>query len=331
MKILQKIALALVFMGSLMSLGTPVFADLIFTPTGSTQDLDLQNGKKSGVTRQDYTDNFVGGVEGSMNSTFGNTFRYFRASNTGEKWAYALLINIARDAKNVFIFVAIVYLVISVLRILLSGGSDEDAKKWRNTILWTTVGIVVMQSAFVAVDTLYNRNITGFTAMLFADKLIYPFVHLLEIFASFAFIAMAIFSFYRIVTAGGDEEGVKSGKKTILYAIAGFLLIKVPGTLIKAIYGEARCDTPLIFSICRLNDPQISGAITIFTTIINYMNGFLALLIVILIIYAGFLVLTSGGDEDKMKKAKGIVKYIVIGILLLVTSYILFNFFLQKG
>ena len=111
---------------------------------------------------------------------------------------------------------------------LLSAGSDEDVKKWRTTILWTTIGIIVMQSAFVAVDTLFNRNITGFTAMLFADKLIYPFVHLLSILASFAFLAMAFFAFYRIVTAAGDEEAAKVGKRTIIYAILGFLIIKLP-------------------------------------------------------------------------------------------------------
>lgn len=213
----------------------------------------------------------------------------------------------------------------------MSGGSDEDAKKWRNTILWTTVGIVVMQSAFVAVDTLYNRNVSGFTAMLFADKIIYPFVHLLEMIASFAFLAMAFYAFYKIVTSGGAEDAAKAGKRTIIYAIVGFLFMKIPGTFIKAIYGEARCDTPLIFSICRIKDPQLSGTLTIFTTLINYINGFLALVIVILILYAGFLVLTSAGDEERVKKAKSIVKYIVVGVLLLVTSYIIFNFFVMKG
>lgn len=85
------------------------------------------------------------------------------------------------------------------------------------------------------------------------------------------------------------------------------------------------------FLICKIEDPKISGTVTVFTKIINYINGFLGLVIVILILYAGFLVLTSGGDDEKMKKAKNIVKYIVIGVLLLVTSYILFRFFLASG
>lgn len=105
----------------------------------------------------------------------------------------------------------------------------------------------------------------------------------------------------------------------------------MPGLLIKSIYGEAKCERVLLVNICKIEDPNISKTITIFTDIVNYINGFLALVIIILILYSGFLVLTSGGDDEKMKKAKNIVKYVVIGVLLLVASYILFNFFLASG
>ncbi len=187
-----------------------------------------------------------------------------------------------------------------------------------------------MQAAFVFVDTLYNKNVNGFTSMLFLDKMVYPFVHLLEILASFGFLAMAFFAFFRIVTAGGDEEMVKKGKQTIISALIGFIIMKLPAVLVKSIYGEAKCDAPLLFSICRIKDPNLSGAISVMTSIINYINGFLAIVIVVLVLYAGWLVLSSGGDDEKIKQAKKILLYIVIGVVLLVSSYILFNFFVLK-
>lgn len=63
----------------------------------------------------------------------------------------------------------------------------------------------------------------------------------------------------------------------------------------------------------------------------NYLNGFLALLSVILIIYAGWLVLISAGDEEKLKKAKGTIIYIALGLILLVGSHAIFRFFILKG
>lgn len=290
------------------------------------------NGGKAGVVRQDKTEDFVTSVESTMGAGFGNTFKYFRAGKTGEAGSYSLLINIARDLKNVAMLIAVIYLVISVLRILLSAGGEEDIKKWKNTIIWTTAAIIVMQSAFSVIDVLFNENVSGSTARYFMDKVLFPFVNLLQVLAAFAFLAMAFYAFYRIVTAGGDEEQAKAGKRTIIYAILGFLLIKLPGTLIKAIYGEADCREGgnRFLGICEISTPNLSASVQVFTTIVNYINGFLALTIVVLILYSGFLVLTSGGDDEKLKKAKNIVKYIVIGVLLLVTSYILFNFFLLR-
>lgn len=116
---------------------------------------------------------------------------------------------IAKDLKNVIMLLAVVYLVISVFRILLSAGGEEDVKKWKTSIIWTSLGIVVMQSAYSFVNVLYDKNVNGQTALDFSDMILYPFIHLLQVLASFAFLAMAFFAFYKIVTAGGDEERVK--------------------------------------------------------------------------------------------------------------------------
>jgi divalent metal cation (Fe/Co/Zn/Cd) transporter len=36
--------------------------------------------------------------------------------------------------------------------------------------------------------------------------------------------------------------------------------------------------------------------------VINWANSFIAIIVVLLIIYAGFQIMTSGGDEEKIKK-----------------------------
>jgi hypothetical protein len=163
------------------------------------------------------------------------------------------------------------------------------------------------------------------------DKIVYPLVHLLGLLASFAFLAIAFMAFYRLVTAGGDEERAKGAKRSIVTGIAGFLLMKIPQALVESIYGKVHCDTTLLFGICRLEDPNLGQTVSIMTTVVNYLNGFLGIATVLLIIYAGGLVLLSGGNEESIKKAKGVLKYIFIGMGLLVTSYALFNFFVLKG
>lgn len=62
--------------------------------------------------------------------------------------------------------------------------------------------------------------------------------------------------------------------------------------------------------------------------VIAYLLGFLALVGVIYILYAGFNVLTAGGNEDKVKKSKSTIFHVMIGLLLIFLAYSIVTFFI---
>jgi hypothetical protein len=62
-------------------------------------------------------------------------------------------------------------------------------------------------------------------------------------------------------------------------------------------------------------DPRIIAA-----RIINILLGFLGLVALVLIIYSGYLWMTSAGDADKVTQAKRILKNGVIGLLIILSS-----------
>lgn len=63
---------------------------------------------------------------------------------------------------------------------------------------------------------------------------------------------------------------------------------------------------------------------------IQFALGFLGVLAVLLIMYAGFVWMTSGGDEEKIRKAKGILKSSVIGLIIVLSSWGLTTFILSR-
>lgn len=76
--------------------------------------------------------------------------------------------------------------------------------------------------------------------------------------------------------------------------------------------------------------PVGGGLLSIIIGIINVILGFLALLFIIMILYAGFLYLTAGGVPDKTKKALGIIKDSVIGVAIVILSGVFVNYILVK-
>lgn len=64
--------------------------------------------------------------------------------------------------------------------------------------------------------------------------------------------------------------------------------------------------------------------------IIQLSLGFIGILFTGFLIYAGFLVMLSSGDEEKVKKGKNIIKYCVIGIVVIMSAYGITEFVNQE-
>ena len=61
------------------------------------------------------------------------------------------------------------------------------------------------------------------------------------------------------------------------------------------------------------------------TKILRFALTFLGILCVVLIIYGGFLYITSAGEEDGAKKGKTIIIYCIIGLVIIYASYAIVN------
>lgn len=63
---------------------------------------------------------------------------------------------------------------------------------------------------------------------------------------------------------------------------------------------------------------------------INIVLGFLGIVLLCLFLYAGFLWMTAGGDEGKVKTAKQLLVNAVIGYFIIGAAYALTNFVLTS-
>ncbi len=66
-------------------------------------------------------------------------------------------------------------------------------------------------------------------------------------------------------------------------------------------------------------------------SIINYFLGFLGLLAVLVVIYAGIMMVTAQGDEEQSKKGKTIILWAGIGIVIILLSFTIVNWVIGAG
>ena len=105
--------------------------------------------------------------------------------------------------------------------------------------------------------------------------------------------------------------------------IAALLLANILGlnvALAQAI--DVETDQPAIIRLLSGGQVGLRGIVL---TIINFFLTFLGLLAVIMVIYGGFLYVSSAGNEENVNKAKKILLYAVLGIVIIIVSFALVN------
>ncbi|MEI8360849.1 MAG: pilin [bacterium] len=73
------------------------------------------------------------------------------------------------------------------------------------------------------------------------------------------------------------------------------------------------------------NDPRI-----IIANVIKFMLGFLGIIAVIIILFAGFKWMTAGGDSKKIDEAKDLMKNGVMGLIIILSSWAIANFVIDQ-
>lgn len=82
-------------------------------------------------------------------------------------------------------------------------------------------------------------------------------------------------------------------------------------------------DNPGLLDGLGLPDADLDDTVVNF---ISWVLGFFGLISVIMIIYGGFMYLTAAGSEERVDKAKTILRQAIIGMVIVMLSYALMAF-----
>ena len=256
-----------------------------------------------------------------------NSDNDFSTSKWWEKGIHNSIIKIALDLKNLFFWIAGVYFLIIVLKLIFSWKTEEEVSNFKKGLIWISVWIIITQISYYFVSVLFDKSINTGLAENFIDIILKPLINLLQALTSFIFLAVMIYAFFRIVSANWDEEKAKSWKMSVLYAMVWFMIVKLSNALIDTIYWETYC-----FShVCKNRDQvtDLEWFAEMLVKIIDWANWFVWIIVILLTIYAWFLVLTSVWDEEKLKKAKNIIIYIAVWLTVLIANYLILTFFIN--
>jgi hypothetical protein len=130
------------------------------------------------------------------------------------------------------------------------------------------------------------------------------------------------------ITSLGEEGKVSKGKRVILYALIGLVISYTTRIIMQAVICGVLGN--VTHAICAASGAWPAWSATLISnTISNFINVILigpaATIAFGALVGGGYLYMTAGGDEGRISRAKNIVIYALLGLLIIGISGIIIN------
>lgn len=226
--------------------------------------------------------------------------------------------------------IAILMMVYSGFSMVISWGNEEKITKHRTMLFYAVIGLAVVGLAG-EFSNIFTVEKGGFLkdpkAILRTSNLFNQRTQIVITFIKYFIGSIAVLEIVtngiRLITLGGSEDKIARDKQNLLYSTVGLILIIVADTAInRVIYRVDDSGTgpvqPTVDAERGLQ--EIIGATNFIVTIVGVAS-------VLALIGAGVMYMTAGGDDEKMKKAKDIIKWVVIGMIVIFGAFAIVNTF----
>jgi hypothetical protein len=135
-------------------------------------------------------------------------------------------------------------------------------------------------------------------------------------------VIMIIYTAIRVVASFGKEDGPAEIRKSVFGVIVGFVLL-TSSSAIQLALGLNPSGVEMATGPVTLN-PLVERGIHILQLVL----GFMALIAVAVVVYAGIKLLVSVGNEEEYGKTKSLIIRVLLGLFVILMSYVFTTFIL---
>jgi hypothetical protein len=207
-----------------------------------------------------------------------------------------------------------VFFVVRAGLTLVISQAEDKLEKAKRTIASTLVAIMLVLisqqivAAFFALGTNGLPSSGPAALALQINGIIDWVLVLVGVLGALMIVVAAI----KIVANFGKDQGVAEIRKAVFAVAAGILMLLL---------------RPAINATIGLNGaPDATAIVGAVAVIIGNLLMFLALVVVVIIIYAGVSLLLNFGNEEQFTKSRGLIFRAIIGLVVIVISFALTMF-----
>lgn len=148
--------------------------------------------------------------------------------------------------------------------------------------------------------------------------------------AAYLVLGYVIYGGYLYTFSGGDPGKVATGRKTLAQAFLGLAIVMSANLIMSTIRIALLSGSGNLGNCLVVEGNNITGnctdATAVVTSTINWFIAIAGIVSAIFVVYGGISYITSAGDPNKLKKAKDMILYSLIGLAIVALASVITAF-----
>lgn len=152
-------------------------------------------------------------------------------------------------------------------------------------------------------------------------------IGLVALVATFMFIYGGIM----MLTSGGNEKQVEKSKEVLKWTAISIVIIVFSAAIIQFVLNSIGADSSTVGTVPGQSLGLGTNLQNSVLQTVRFILGLLGIIGVIMMIYGGYMWLTAAGNEEKVEKGTAIIRAAVIGILIILFSWIVVSYIINSS
>ena len=242
-------------------------------------------------------------------------------SASGERQLNEITRTIANAVKNLVAGMAVIWIIYAGARMVFAQGDESIITEQKRAILYAGIGLVSILLVGRGIDFLYGPagivrtelvQDTGFT------NEVYGIVNFIKALIGTIAILFIVISGVRTLFAAGVEDVTTKQKKSLLWIGVGLILIAIDKIIIEQLFiipSQEQSD--------QIRTSNITTVINTIGSVIQFILGFVGLIAFGALIYGAATMIMNYGNDEMVQKSKKIITNAIIGILVILSAYVI--------
>jgi hypothetical protein len=248
---------------------------------------------------------------------------------TGQDIVRDLTAGALRYVKPLIAVVGILYATVYGYILVVKGNEEEEVTNAKKGVTFTIIAFVMISMAEdigKIFDMQQHTLLESPQEILKRVRLFDRQVEIMITFIKYILGAFATFqismSAYNLILAGGNEEATGKHKKSIGFSLGGLVLLYVGDIAINRVFFKVNRDVYTGITGVQAGVDAQAGVEEL-SGIVNFVVSFVGPLAILMLLAGAVMYLTSGGEDEKVQKAKRLITATIIGIILIYGAFAL--------